>query len=414
MNYELFLDLATELGYRLSSCGAETYRVEESINRVLAAYNIQAEAYAIPNCLTVTLLTADGVPLTRIRRIDKVSSDLDAVERYSGLSRRICAETPDPKTAITWLQETNHSRIYYTPFWVYVGYFLGSAGFGWFYGGSLADGLCAGVCGLAGCATERFMNRVQVNKFFSTIITAFSMAMTAYLLHYLSLCANPDAAIIGTLMTLVPGLLFTNAMRDIIFGDTNSGVARIVQVLLIAVSIALGTGSALGIYRSLFGIPLSAAPIPHSYLIVSLACAVGCAGFTIYYNIHGPGMLICVLGGVLTWSVYYFGITFGASEYIAYFIASAVASLFAEIMARIRKYPAISYLVVSVFPLLPGGGIYYTMSHAVHGDIAQFSQKGMQTVSIAGAMAVGILMISTLFRLIATWRYARMKKLKNR
>ena len=84
MNYELFLDLATELGYRLSSCGAETYRVEESINRVLAAYNIRAEAYAIPNCLTVTLLTADGVPLTRIRRIDKVSSDLDAVERYSG------------------------------------------------------------------------------------------------------------------------------------------------------------------------------------------------------------------------------------------------------------------------------------------------------------------------------------------
>ena len=83
-------------------------------------------------------------------------------------------------------------------------------------------------------------------------------------------------------------------------------------------------------------------------------------------------------------------------------------------MLPIVDRPAISYLVVSVFPLLPGGGIYYTMSHAVHGDIVQFSQKGMQTVSIAGAMAVGILMISTLFRLITTWRNERMKKLKNR
>ena len=404
MNYHLFLDLATELGYRLSQCGAETYRVEESINRLLAAYGIASEAYAVPNCLTVTVITADGAPLTRIRRIDNASSDLDAVERYSGLSRRICSETPDPETAMDWLRETSRNRIFYSPFWIYIGYFLGSAGFGWFYGGSLADGLCAGVCSLVGCAVERFLHRVQVNKFFSTVITAFFMAITAYILFHFQLCPNPDAAIIGTLMTLVPGLLFTNAMRDIIFGDTHSGIVRVVQVLLIAVSIALGTGSALGIYTALFGPPVTAAAISHSFFTVTLACAVGCAGFTFYYNIHGPGMLICVLGGILTWGVYTFCITSGSSEYMAYFIASAFASLFAEIMARIRKYPAISYLVVSAFPLLPGGGIYYTMSHAVHGDMLLFSQKGMQTVSIAGAMAVGILMVSTTVRLGATWK----------
>ena len=99
---------------------------------------------------------------------------------------------------------------------------------------------------------------------------------------------------------------------------------------------------------------------------------------------------------------------------MAYFIASAFASLFAEIMARVRKYPAISYLVISIFPLLPGGGIYYTMNHAVHSDMAQFSQRGMQTVSIAGAMAVGILLISTMFKLIGTQRASHRKKLKNR
>lgn len=413
MNYHLFLDLATELGYRLASCGAETYRVEESINRVLAAYGIPSEAYAIPNCLTVTIITGDGTPMTQMRRIDNVVSDLDAVERFSGISRKICSETPDPDTARKWLRETNETRVFYSPFWLYIGNILGSAGYGWFYGGSLADGLCAGVCGIAGCAADRLLHRLQVNKFFSTIITAFVMAMTAYVFNHFGLCPNPDAAIIGTLMTLVPGLLFTNAMRDIIFGDTHSGIVRVTQVLLIAVSIALGTGAALGIYTGIFGTPLIAAPIAHSFLIIILACAVGCAGFTIYFNIHGPGMLICIFGGVLTWGVYSACITFGTSEYMAYFIASAVASLFAEIMARIRKYPAISYLVVSVFPLLPGGGIYYTMCHAVSGDMILFSQKGMQTVSIAGAMAVGILMVSTFFRLLATWRADATKKLKN-
>ena len=412
MNYQLFLDLATELGYRLSRCGAETYRVEESINRILSAYSIPSETYAIPNCLTVTIMADNDMPLTRMRRIDNVVSDLDAVERYSGLCRRICSEKPAPGTAMEWLRETDRNRVFYSPFWLYLGNVLGSAGFSWFYGGSLSDGLCAGICGIVGCAVDRFLHKVQVNKFFTTILTSFFMAMTAYVLHHFGLSPNPDAAIIGTLMTLVPGLLFTNAMRDIIFGDTHSGVIRVVQVLLIAVSIALGTGAALGIFTSFFGVPVTAPPLAHSFPVIILACAVGCAGFTIYYNIHGPGMLICILGGCLTWGVYTLCMTLGASEYMAYFIASAFASLFAEIMARIRKYPAISYLVVSAFPLLPGGGLYYTMCHAVSGDMASFSSRGMQTISIAGAMAVGILLISTVFRLLATWRSSHMKNLK--
>lgn len=413
MNYQLFLDLATELGYRLASCGAETYRVEESVKRLLAAYGIASEAYAVPYSLTVTIETNDGTPLMRMRRIDNSVSDLDAVERFSGLNRRICKEKPDPQTAFDWLHEVDRNRVYYTPLGQYIGNFLGSAGFGWFYGGSVTDALCAGVCGLIGCASDRVLHRMQVNKFFSTIITAFFMALTAYVLYHFGLATNPDTTIIGALMILVPGLLFTNAMRDMIFGDTNSGIIRVVQVLLIAVSIALGTGAALSLYSSIFGTPEAAANLMHSFPVLAIACAIGCAGFAVFFNTHGPGMLICILGGVLTWGVYALVGRIGSSDIFAYFIASAFASLFAEVMARIRKYPAISYLVVSTFPLLPGGGIYYTMSHAVNGNMASFSQQGMQTISIAGAMAVGILLVSTFFRFLSTRKAQRLENIKN-
>lgn len=413
MNYQLFLDLATELGFRLSSCGAETYRVEESVKRLLTAYGISCDAFAVPYSLTVTVETDCGTSLMRMRRIDGSVSDLDAVERYSGLCRRICQEKPDPDTAFAWLRNTDSQRVYYTPLLQYIGYFLGSAGFGWFYGGAFTDGLSAGVCGLVGCAADRFFRRVQVNKFFSTILTAFFMALTAYLLHRLGLSPNPDATIIGSLMVLVPGLLFTNAMRDLIFGDTSSGTTRVIQVLLIAVSIALGTGAAQSFYSGIFGAPVTADNIVHSFLIIELACAVGCAGFAIFFNIHGPGMLICILGGVLTWGAYTLVMHLGGGDILAYFIASAFASLFAEIMARVRKYPAISYLVVSVFPLLPGGGIYYTMRHAVSSNTGLFTQHGIHTFAIAGAMAVGILLISTFFRFLAMRKANRLQSIKN-
>jgi len=76
-------------------------------------------------------------------------------------------------------------------------------------------------------------------------------------------------------------------------------------------------------------------------------------------------------------------------------------------MARIRKYPAISYLVVSVFPLIPGAGVYYTMNYAMRGDMTAFTSKGMHTAATAGVIAVGILLASTAFRLLAEWKRQR-------
>ena len=68
MNERLLLEAATTLGYRLAMSGAETFRVEETIQRVLRAYGYQAEAFAIPNCLIVSIITQTGTPMTRMRR----------------------------------------------------------------------------------------------------------------------------------------------------------------------------------------------------------------------------------------------------------------------------------------------------------------------------------------------------------
>ena len=204
-------------------------------------------------------------------------------------------------------------------------------------------------------------------------------------------------------MLLVPGLLFTNAMRDIIFGDTNSGVNRIVQVLLIAVAIALGTGAAWNLIVGIWGAPATPALVDHPYWLQTLAAVVGSAGFCFVFNVHGKGFLRCALGGGLAWGSSCIAITFGASVIFANFIAAFVSALYSETMARIRKCPAIAYLVISLIPMFPGAGIYYATSFFVNGDMTSFADKGIQTIGIAGAIAVGILTVSTLVRLRTTW-----------
>lgn len=400
MDYSTLLDLSAELGYRLSMAGAETFRVEESITRVLNAYGIASEVFVIPNCLHVSIETADGTPMTRMRRIGHHGNDLDTVERYNSLSRRICAEKPEPELIRTWLEETKASCRQF-PFWVsMIGHFVAGAGFTVFFGGAMLDALLGGICGVIIGLVNFVLDFKKVNSFFATIASAFFMAFAAYAFGALGITQHADAIIIGALMLLVPGLLFTNAMRDIIFGDTNSGTNRIVQVLLIAAAIALGTGVAWNLASVIWELPASASPIPHHAVIQCIGTVVGCIGFIIVFNIHGMGFLLCSLGGAFAWVTYKLTSTFVGSEILGYFFGGVIAAVYAEIMARVRKYPAISYLVVSIFPLIPGAGIYYATEHLVRKEMELFTEKSTQTIAIAGVLAVGILMVSTIVRLL--------------
>lgn len=400
MNYHILMDMATELGYRLAISGAETFRIEESINRIMQAYDISAEAFAIPNCLHVSIETDTGEPMTRMRRIGYHGNDLDAIEKYNSLSRRICAEKPDPTVAMDWIKETDRSLRSYTLPVHLLGNFLGALGFCIIFGGSFADCLCAGICGLAVGFINKLLDYLKVNLFFRTIASSFFMAFVAYVFGYLQLAHNVDTVIIGTLMILVPGLIFTNAMRDIIYGDTNSGINRIVQVFLIAGAIALGTGAAWSITCEFMDIPATVPVLHHNLYTEIIACFIGCIGFSILFNIHGFGTSFCAIGGVLTWVAYRLVQHLSHDDITAYFFATATAALYSEIMARIRKYPAISYLLISIFPLIPGAGVYYTMNYAVKGNMTSFASQGRHTIAIACVMAVGILLISTIVRAI--------------
>lgn len=404
MDYNMLLDLATDLGYELAINGAETFRVEDSINRILHSYGVQSEVFAIPNCLTVSIETPDGQLMTRMRRIGYHGTDLDGVESYNGLSRAICNRKPDPAEGQQWLRMVHARRRRHSGPVFLLGYFLGASGFAVFFGGTLLDALWAGLCGILLGIVGRFMDSLKANQFFSTISSSFLMALLAYCIAGFGLTDNVDTVIIGALMILVPGLLFTNAMRDIIFGDTNSGVNRIVQVLLIAMGIALGTVAAWSITGDLWPHITGAETVSYSLWVQCLASFIGCVGFSILYNVHSLGIPLCSTGGMLTWAVYLIASSLGAGVIAANFWAALFCSAYAEAMARIRKFPAITYLVVSVFPLLPGAGIYYTVSYALGGSMERALSKGLETIGIAGSLAVGILLVSTAVRLFHVWR----------
>lgn len=134
----------------------------------------------------------------------------------------------------------------------------------------------------------------------------------------------------------------------------------------------------------------------HEYIIPCLCTFLACAGFTLVFNIHGVGKLICSLGGALCWLVY----LLAGSTIFAAFLSAAVIGIFAEVMARLRRCPVTGYLLVSLLPLVPGGGIYNAMGYCVAGDVDMFLITLLNTFGMAAALALGAMMTGSLFRAV--------------
>ena len=88
-------------------------------------------------------------------------------------------------------------------------------------------------------------------------------------------------------------------------------------------------------------------------------------------------------------------------------LATIVTATLAEIFARVLKTPATVLLIIGIIPLVPGGGIYYTMEALVNGDMAMFARFGLETVASAGAIAVGSSLVSAVTRIFMAQKSAR-------
>jgi uncharacterized membrane protein YjjB (DUF3815 family) len=138
-----------------------------------------------------------------------------------------------------------------------------------------------------------------------------------------------------------------------------------------------------------------------SILVSGLMACLGCLGYCLIFNVHGLNMLIAALGGALGWLVFLLGEGL-PNDLVRYFLATLALSIYAQIMARVRKAPATVFLIIALLPLVPGSGIYHTMEFAIAGKTDQFIKTGLHTLAIAGSLSIGIILISSIARLAST------------
>jgi|LGOV01.1.fsa_nt_gb uncharacterized membrane protein YjjP (DUF1212 family) len=246
--------LVMEIGCVLLSNGAETYRVEESMTRICLSMGAQeAEIFVVPTTIILGITMTNGEHLTRTRRLHLRGIDLTKVECTNNLSRRICYESLSYNNSIFEINRIKNKLPY--PYYLQVLSFAFVAQlFTLFFGGNLVDSCIAFIIGLIIKLQFDIMTRFEGNIFFINIVGGAIAASISLFMLKIGLTHQIDAIIIGSIMTLVPGLSITNSIRDVIAGDYLSGLIKGIEALLIGTGIATGVAIPLSLLKSFWGI----------------------------------------------------------------------------------------------------------------------------------------------------------------
>lgn len=131
--------------------------------------------------------------------------------------------------------------------------------------------------------------------------------------------------------------------------------------------------------------------------ISSFFCVVG---FSIIFNLPRKLVVIASFNGMIGWLVYYILQSLETSFIIPALLGSICVGLIGEIMAAVQKHPATLYIIPGIIPFVPGYGIYYTMYHIVSQDFQSAMTTGAESLFIAISIACGIVLATSLFRMV--------------
>lgn len=243
------LETALLAGQIMTESNAESYRVEDTMNRILTTSNA---AYAVAISLSTGLyMTLDdpsfeGSGFTGIKRITRRSNNLNKITQVNHISRELTSGNISIDEAYERLQVIRFQKPQYSKLQVSIGVVGLAVAFSFLFGGGINELIMSSVNGLILALLYRLMDKYYISEGFSNIIQALVVTVAAYLMQaYVLSNTDINIVIISTLMPMVPGTALTNSFRDIFHEDYIAGVSRATEAFLNALMIALG--AALGL-----------------------------------------------------------------------------------------------------------------------------------------------------------------------
>lgn len=397
MKYNKIVQGILDIGESMLISGAENYRIEDSLYRMCRSYGfVKYDVFVIPSNIQITVETENGDIITQVRHIENADIDFDQLDYMNNLCRYVCSHTPDEEELQKKYQEVKN-RPPQHPAAKYFAGIMGGTGFAVFFGCNFKDAIVAVIVSLMIVVVGKWLEKREGNLFVYNTILSFLSEVIIVLSVRNGFADHPERIMIGIVMLLISGLSTTNGIREILQKDYISGFINIMNSILGAAGIAVGTALAMLMLNdfSAEGFILN-----HSIPIQLVSCTIACVGFAFWFQIRGRQVIYSGIGAFITWSIYLIVFEIEPSNFLATLVAAIFVAAYAFVMSRINKAPSTIFLTASVFPLIPGPNLYYMMYGCVTRDIPLAFSETVVLLATCLAIAFGFNIVDIVARSI--------------
>ena len=248
MNTSDLGELCLLAGKIMLESGAETYRVQDRYNDENCRFFWMnyPNSYVTPTGIIFSLC---GTEQTKLVQISKRSTDLYKVIIVNSISRKISNGEISAEEAYFTLRKVEKENLKYP---IYVKIIAASIVSGFslvMFNGEWNDFFSAFLAGGAGFLCVSYIHCLVDIKFFTEFLAALLVGLMSYSFKYIGFGHDLSNIIVASIMPLVPGLLITNAVRDLMAGHLVSGLSKGAEAALTAFAIGAGVAIVFSLFK---------------------------------------------------------------------------------------------------------------------------------------------------------------------
>ena len=399
-NEEKILETASLAGHILLENGAEISRVEETMERIASHYGVDSENFFV---LSNGIFTTGRAGYAKVEFIPFKGAQLQRVAEVNQLSRDISSDKISLDDARERLQQIRSSKGKPAIDQI-LGSAVGSAGFCVIFGGGFLDAAASFVAGLLLWIYVLYVSSPHMSKILGNITGGAVGTLLCLIFHRIGFGSSLGNMIVGSLIPLIPGVAFTNGIRDIADEDYIAGATRLLDALMVFFCIAAGVVASFGLWYVLGGVRPEvngalADSLTYSLPVQVVAAFIGTLGFAVLFGVPSKNYLQCALAATFGWMMYlalsrYSPMGIFGSTVCASILVTALSSFF----ARWFRTPNTVFLITGVFPLIPGGAIFWATFFLVEGRLNEALHSGFNAVALTAAIVLGIVLVTSLPR----------------
>lgn len=242
------LDIASYAGKIMLTNGAEIYRVEDTISRICQAYGMKyVQSIVTPTGIFISVDDGDDSE-TVIRRITRRGLNLKKISEINDFSRKLQDEKLNYSTAITELEGISYGEAEFNLLGAILISSIGASMNVIVMQGSFLNLVPALIACLSAQMLIKFLRFLKDINFVPELIAGFIAGSISLLFYNLKIGDSLSLIIVSAILPFVPGVSLTNSIRDAVTGDLISANSRAVEVVLIAISLAVGVAISLGVF----------------------------------------------------------------------------------------------------------------------------------------------------------------------